>query len=333
MAEYQEDLENLVPFEIGIQSGETILMWVGALVFYSLSFLFMAIAVGGNMGGFYGPTMYGLGGFLLLASQFVTRWNPIKTTRMPVTGIILWMFVVIFGAPILYRGWEVYSDSSMLWFFIGYLILAVLITGGLMASNFLTSLKIMNWLSMDMATTLYALGIISTLIGVTMIGFNNTNLLDLGELTIGHWLFLFLFAMSFFFMLELYNGAHRFNDIVKYAKKRATGEFSLTPVINSYYIMGFILMDIIGAGVFLVLLINFFVRWITPYVSEQLANSVMMNSVYSLVFIVAGIFIPVWIVLILWMEFKGRREAQEEDAMRRKIEKEKTEKKNCWRIR
>lgn len=322
MAEYQEDLENLVPLEIGIQSGETILMWVGALVFYSLSFLFMAIAVGGELGGFYGPTMYGFGGLMLLASQFVTRWNPLKTTRIPITGIILWMFVVIFGSPILYKGWEVYSDSSMLWFIIAYIILVVLITGGLMASNFLTSLKIMNWMSQDMATTLYALGIISMLIGVTMIGFNNNTLLDLGELNIGHWLFLFLFAMSFFFMLELYNGAHRFNDIVKYAKKRASGEFSLTPVINSYYIMGFILMDIIGAGVFLVLLINFFVRWITPFLSEQMANSVMMNSVYSLVFIVAAIFIPLWILLILFMEFRGRREAEEEESMRRKIEKD-----------
>lgn len=310
MAEYQEDLENLVPFEIGIQSGETILMWVGGLVFYILSFLFMAFAVEWQFGGFYGPTMYGFGGFMLLASQFVTRWNPLKTTRIPVTGIILWMFVVVFGAPILYMGWEVYSDSSMLWFFIGYLILAVLITGGLMASNFLTSLKIMNWMSMDMATTLFASGIISMLIGVTMIGFNNHVLLDLGELSVIHWLLLFLFAMSFFFMLELYNGAHRFNDIVKYAKKRAQGEFSLTPVINSYYIMGFILMDIIGAGVFLVLLINFFVRWITPYISDQMASSIMMNSVYSLVGIVAAIFIPVWIVLILWMEFKGRKDAE-----------------------
>jgi hypothetical protein len=322
MAEYQEDLENLVPFEIGIQSGETILMWVGGLVFYILSFLFMAFAIGWDFGGFYGPAMYGFGGILLLASQFVTRWNPITTTRIPITGIALWMFVVVFGAPILYRGWEVYSDSSMLWFFIGYLILAVLITGGLLASNFLTSLKIMNWMSMDMATTLYAGGIIAMLIGITIVGFNNNALLDLSELNLLDWFFLFGFAMSFFFMLELYNGAHRFNDIVKYAKKRASGEFSLTPVINSYYIMGFILMDIIGAGVFLVLLINFFVRWSVPYISEQLANSVMMNSVYSIVFIIAIVFIPNWIVLILWMEAKGRKEAEEEEAMRRKIEKD-----------
>jgi hypothetical protein len=30
----------------------------------------------------------------------------------------------------------------------------------------------------------------------------------------------------------------------------------------------------------------------------------------------------VWIVLILWMEYKNRKEAAEEDQMRRKIEKE-----------
>jgi hypothetical protein len=322
MVEYKDDLENLVPLEIGLQAGETVIMWALGALFWLLSFIFMGFAVGWDFGGIFGPIMYVMGGILLLASQFVTRWNPLKTTRIPVTGIVIWLWAVVFGAPILYSGWEVYSDSSMIWFVVGYIILAVLITGGLLASNFLTSLKIMNWMSQDMATTLYVLGMLSILVGITFVGFNNTKLLDIGELSWGQWELLYLFAMSFLFMLELHNGAHRFNDIIKYAKERATGEFSLTPVINSYYIMGFILMVIIGFGVQLMLVINFFFRWISPYLSEQMANSIMMNSVYSVVFTLALIFIPVWIVLILWMEYKNRKEAAEEDQMRRKIEKE-----------
>ena len=324
MAETKDDLENLVPLEIGLQAGETVIMWGLGILFWLISFVFMGLAVGWDFGGFFGPTMYIVGGGFLLISQFVTRWNPLKTTRMPITGIVVWLWVVIFGAPILYWGWEVYSDSSMIWFVVGYIILAVLITGGLLASNFLTSLKIMNWMSQDMRTTLYVLGMLSILIGITVVGFNNKVLLDLEELTWFQWEILYVFAMSFLFMMELHNGAHRFNDIIKYAKERATGEFSLTPVINSYYIMGFILMVIIGFGVQLILVINFFIRWITPYLSEQLANSVMMNSVYSVVFTVAWVFIPTWILLIMWMEFKNRREAAEEDAMRRKVERDTT---------
>jgi hypothetical protein len=320
VAEYRDDLENLVPFEIGLQAGETIIMWALGTLFWLLSFVFMGLAVGWDFGGAFGPIMYIAGGLFLLGSQFVTRWNPIRTTRIPITGIVTWMWIVVFGSPILYKGWEVYSDSSMVWFVVIYIVLAVLITGGLMASNFLTSLKIMNWMSQDLPTTLYVVGIISTIIGISMVGFNNNALLDIEELTWGGWEIMYLFAMSFLFMLELHNGAHRFNDIIKYAKEKASGEFSLTPVINSYYIMGFILMVIIGFGFQLVLVINFFFRWITPYLSEQMANSMMMNSVYSVVFTLALIFVPLWIVLILWMEFKNRKEAEEEDAMRRKVE-------------
>jgi hypothetical protein len=317
MAEYQDELENLVPFEIGIQAGETIIMWALGVLAWLLSFAFMGFAVNWEFNGIFGPTMYIIGGVFLLASQFVTRWNPLKTTRIPFTGIALWLWVVIFAGPLLWQGWEVYADSSGLVFAIVYIVLVILVTGGLLVSNFMTSLKILDWMSQDMATTLYAAGIISTLIGVTAVGFNNKVLLDLEELNWGNWEILYLFAMSYLFMLELHNGAHRFNDIIKYAKDRATGEFTLTPVINSYYVMGFILMVIIGFGVQLMLVINFFFRWISPYLSEQMANSVMMNSVYSVVFTIALIFIPLWILLILWMEYKNRKEAKEEEEMRR----------------
>lgn len=317
MAEYKDDIDNLVPLEIGLQAGETVIMWGLGVLFWLLSFIFMGMAVGWDFGGFFGPLMYVLGGILLLASQFVTRWNPLKTTRIPITGIAIWLWVVIFGAPILYSGWEVYSDSNMIWFVVTYIILAVLITGGLLASNFLTSLKIMNWMSQDLRATLYATGIISIVIAVTMVGFNNKTLLDIDELTAGKWEIMYLFAMSFLFMMELHNGAHRFNEIINYAKERASGDFSLTPVINNYYIMGFILMIIIGFGVQLMLVINFFFRWIAPYLSEQMANSIMMNSVYSVVFTLAIVFIPIWIVLILFMEYRNRKEAKEEEEMRR----------------
>ena len=322
MAQYQEELDNLVPFEIGLQAGETMIMWALGMVFWLLSFVFMGFAVGWDFGGSFGPIMYVVGGIFLLSSQFVTRWNPLKTSGMPYTGVALWLLVVVFAAPILWKGWQVYSDSSMLVFMISYTVLAILITGGLLVSNFLTSLKILDWMSQDMATTLYAAGIISTLIGVTMVGFNNRALLSIDELTLGDWEIMYVFAMSYLFMMELHNGAHRFNDIIKYAKERATGEFSLTPVINNYYIMGFILMVIIGFGVQLVLVINFFIRWISPFISEQMANSVMMNSVYSVVYTIAIIFIPLWIVLIIWMEYRNRKEAKEEEEMRRKVERE-----------
>ena len=39
-------------------------------------------------------------------------------------------------------------------------------------------------------------------------------------------------------------------------------------------------------------------------------------------FTMAWIFIPLWIVLILWTEYKNRKEKVEEEDMRRQIEKE-----------
>ncbi|MFW3145384.1 MAG: hypothetical protein ACMUIE_01055 [Thermoplasmatota archaeon] len=330
MAEYSEEMENLVPFEIGLQAGETVLMWVGATVLWLLSILLMGLTVG--FSGLFkeGPfgilplgfILYLLGGFLLVASQFVSRWNPIRTTRIPITGIALWLFVIFLAGFILWEGWSVYLGASSLWFTVAYVLIALLITAGLLGANFLTSLKILNWMSVDMVAFFYTWGALSLLIGVTHIGFNNRALLSLEDLNFWDWVFLFAFSLAFIFMLELFNGAHRFNDIIKYAKERSTGEFSLTPVINNYYIMGSILMTIIGLLVLFILILYFFTKWWLDLLVSQLADSIMANSLYLLVYIVAIVFIPTWIALILWMEYRNRKESAEEEEMRRKREKQ-----------
>ena len=317
MAEYSEDVE-LVPFEIGLQASETILMWVIGLVFWIGGFFLMTLAVLGNLT-LFGIFGYVIGGLLMLSSQFVTRYNPIKTTRIPITGIILWVWTLLLAFFILLKGWSVYFGSSTILFIVFYLIFALLITGGLLVANFLTSLKILNWMSQDMIAFLYAAGAISMIIGITHIGFDNPALIDLGQTTLGQWIFLFLFGMSFIFMLELFNGAHRFNEIIKYAKERSSGEFSLTPVINNYYIMGFILSLIIGFVILLILGATFIQAILQFLLVPQLANSVMANSVYQIVFTMAWIFIPLWIVLVLWIEYKNRKEKVEEEEMRRQI--------------
>ena len=193
----------------------------------------------------------------------MTSWgrlshNPLKTTRIPSTGIILWTWVVFWVFLILFKAWNLYlvTDVDFLGFlrFVAfYSVVALIITGGLLVANFLTSLKILNWMSLDLNTFFYTMGALSIVGGIVHIGFDNPALIELGEVSVPQWILLFLFGMSLVFMLELFSGSHRFNEIIKYAKERSSGEFSLTPVINNYYIMGFILALIIGFVVLLVL--------------------------------------------------------------------------------
>lgn len=320
MAENADEMQDLVPFEVGLQANETILMWSMGILLWGVALVTMGFAVEWKVS-ILGVFSFIVGLFSLMASQFVSRYNPIRTTRIPITGIILWVWTIFLLGFILWKGWSVYLGSSLLVFLIAYVMIALIISGLLIGANFLTSLRILNWMSLDMPAFLYAFGAITMLIGITHTGFNNTALLDIEKLTFGDWVLLFFFSLSFVFMLEMFHGAHRFNDIIKYAKGMSTGEFSLTPVINNYYIMGSILMLIIGGIVLFILVTYFFWYWIMKIFFQQLGDSLMVNSVYSLVFIVAAFFIPVWIVLILWMEYKNRKEAAEEEEMRRQREK------------
>jgi hypothetical protein len=320
VVDYSDD-SDLVPFEIGLQASETILMWVLALAFWIGGFFLMTFAVLGNIT-LFGSFFYFVGGILLLASQFVTRYNPIKTTRIPITGIILWIYTIFLAFFILLKGWSVYFGSNTILFIVFYLIIALLISGGLLVANFLTSLKILNWMSLDMTAFLYTMGAISMVVAITHIGFSNQELIELGNVSAGQWILLFLFGMAFVFALELFSGAHRFNEIIKYARERSSGEFSLTPVINNYYIMGFILSLIIGFVVLLILGATFIQAILQYLLVPQLADSIMANSVYQIVFTMAWIFIPLWIVLVLWIEYKNRKERVEEEELRRQIEKD-----------
>ncbi|MBN1538797.1 MAG: hypothetical protein JW939_01530 [Candidatus Thermoplasmatota archaeon] len=320
MAQYSDEMD-LVPFEIGLQSNETILMWAIGILFWIGGFFLMLFSVLGNLTAF-GVIMYGLGGFMLIASQFVSRYNPMKTTRIPITGIILWVWSLFLAFWILLKSWSVYIGSNTGYFILFYLVIALLVTGGLLFANFLTYMRILDWMSLDMTAFLYTAGGVTLLAGIIHIGFDNPALIELSEVSVGQWIMLFLFGMAFIFMLELFNGSHRFNEIIRYAKERSSGEFSLTPVINNYYIMGFILSLIIGFVVLLVLGATFIQIIIQYLLVPQLADSIMANSVYQVFFTMAWIFIPLWIVLILWTEYRNRKETAEEEEMRRKIEKD-----------
>lgn len=318
MVEYIDDTERLVPLEIGIQTGETVIMWVGGAIFWFLSFIFLGLAVGfGNS--IYGLLMFILGGTIVLASQFFTPYDPMRTMRFPLTGLIIWIWTVLLLTPVFLTGWNEYiaTSTDTVVFLLGYGFLALLATVGLLLSYYLTSLKILKWMNQDIPTTMYVAGAIATIVGMTMLGFNNSRLLDIETLTIGNWIILFLFAMSYLLFLELNHGAQRFNEIISYAKEKAVGDFSLTPVINNYYILGAILMIIVGVVTIVFLLINLFMRWVTPLINTQLADSVMMNTVYSVVFTIAAILIPLGIILTLFFNYRAKKEAEEEKEMRR----------------
>ena len=76
-------------------------------------------------------------------------------------------------------------------------------------------------------------------------------------------------------------------------------------------------MIIVGVVTIVFLLINLFMRWVTPLINTQLADSVMMNTVYSVVFTIAAILIPLGIILTLFFNYRTKKEAEEEKEMRR----------------
>lgn len=321
MAErYEDDL--IVPFEIGLQASETILMWGLGALFWLISFVMMGFAVGWELTAF-GIFTYVLGLLLVMGSQVVSPYDPMKTMRFPLTGLILWVWVVILSYFVLLKGWSVVigGGTGTLVFSIVYIALAILATGGLMLSNFMTTIKVVNWLNVPVNTLLQVSGIISLLAGVIHIGFSNRDLIFIDDVSLGTWIILAVFAISFMLFMELNHAAQRFNEIIHYAKKKAHGEFSLTPVINNYYIMGFILMLIVFGSSIVLLVVNYFVRLLTPFFNEQLGDSVMLNSVYSLYMTSMVLIVPLVILMVLYFSFRARKEKEEEEELRRSSEK------------
>ena len=318
MVTYRDDSQ-LVPLEIGLQGSETLLMWVGGTFFWLLALVFMGLAAGFGNFTLIGTLLFILGGLFMVGSQLVNKWDPMKTTRFPVLGLILWLWIAVWLFPVIFTGFNNYTGggTGMVFFVIVYILLALLATAGLIVTFYLTEFKILEWMNTPINSFLYAMAAISTLLGVTHIGFNNPALLNIDEISFVTWIFLFLFGMSYLLFLELNHGAHSFNEIVAYAKKQSVGDFSLTPVINNYYYMGAILMVIIGATTLLVLIINWFLSILMPVISEQMANSIMVNSVYHVVFTVAAIFVPLMIVLILFFEYMYRKVEKEGEAIKK----------------
>jgi hypothetical protein len=322
MAERYED-DYIVPFEMGLQSSETILMWgLGGLA-WLISLISMGFLLGWNVTAF-GMIMYAFGLILVLGSQIVSSYDPIKTTRFPVNGLLLWLWILVLSFFILLKGWSVYIGSSgtgTVIFIIAFIAISILATGGLLVANFLTSTKIVTWMNQPMNTFFLVAGIGATLASVLHMGFSNSDLMFIDKLSFMDWLLIAVFAFSYLLFIELNHAAHRFNEIISYAKKKAVGEFSLTPVINNYYIMGFILMVIVLVAFITLLVVNFFLRWVAPFFNENVADSVMMNTVYSLFLTSMVLLIPLFIVMILFFSYRAKKEKEEEDALRRNAEK------------
>src|SRR5512136_454964 len=153
MAERYED-DYIVPFEIGLQSSETILMWGLAVFFWIVSFVSMGMVLGWKL------TLFGL--------------------LMYFAGLLLWLWILFLSFFILMKGWAVYIGSSgtgMVIFIITFIAVAILATGGLLVANFMSSVKIVNWMNQPMNTFLLVAGLGATLASVLHMGFANKDLI------------------------------------------------------------------------------------------------------------------------------------------------------------
>jgi hypothetical protein len=103
-----------------------------------------------------------------------------------------------------------------------------------------------------------------------------------------------LFSLSY---IEFAHGTIRFSQIDEYAKNQNIEDFSVDPVIWNYFIWYAILMIII----YLFMLGVVFLRWAyMPALEEsapQFANSIELNSVYSIALSIGLIFVPIAAIL------------------------------------
>ena len=110
-------------------------------------------------------------------------------------------------------------------------------------------------------------------------------------------IYISLFALFTLSYIEFSHATIRFSQIDQYAKSQNIEDFSVNPVIWNYFIWYGILTVII----YFFLLGVIFLRWAyMPALEDtapQFANSIEMNSVYSIVLSIGIIFIPITAVM------------------------------------
>lgn len=139
------------------------------------------------------------------------------------------------------------------------------------------------------------IGILSMLIAGMLAVFDDHRYAEVTNLTIEGVIYILLYAWFILWFLELASTSMRYAVVDDYIRKHGIGGFSLAPVLGTYFVWFFLLMTVIfmWSAAVVVLTPSFLVEVTRSYGYEQLADSVMFNSVYSV-----AISMAVWFTII-----------------------------------
>jgi hypothetical protein len=129
-------------------------------------------------------------------------------------------------------------------------------------------------------------------------------------MNIGTMLNFLVFAIVMLCYIELAHASIRFSQIDDYATSHNLREFSVSSVINNYFVWFGILIAIIAVISMAVLLLQIGLSGIIKDVAPQFGYSLEYNSIYSILISIALVFIPIGIILSFVFGFfvKSRRE-------------------------
>lgn len=203
--------------------------------------------------------------------------------------------VMIFLSILWYYIFISYSDSDFL--FTSYIIAGVTIGLGVLGV-FMGNVKISRREGIPSLNAIFIMISIFFLFLIPALGsWQDTR--TLGEMFDSEFFILNISLYAFFSIsyIEFSHASIRFSQIDQYAKSQNIEDFSVNPVIWNYFFWYGILFVVIYAFMLAVI----FLRWgYMPALEEsapQFANSIEMNSVYSIALSIGLIFVPIAAIL------------------------------------
>jgi hypothetical protein len=148
--------------------------------------------------------------------------------------------------------------------------------------------------------------------GIIMGMWGDGRFMDTGEMNWLRLIFVGVVGIFFLAFIEVSHSSKHFTSIAKYAAEHSLTEFSVRPVIINYLMMSslkFLLITLISVAV---LLSDRLLKYIVGIINPQFAESIMLNSVYSLAIMIWLFAYPLVVVLLL---LSGRTRAKEIEVM------------------
>ncbi len=156
------------------------------------------------------------------------------------------------------------------------------------------------------------IGTLCLLIGGMFSVMNDGRYAEVTNLGISNLLYILLYAWFMVMFVELGSTSMRYSVVDDYIRKHGITDFSLSPVIGTYFMWFGILMVVIFAwsAAVVVLTPSFLVEVMRNGGNEQLADSVMFNSVYSVAISMAIWFTVMGLILTGVYSFVSDKETE-----------------------